>query len=338
MSRFLHVYPKADAAIGVNARGGEQKLGEMIQVASDGWQHSLHTSDATYVLLGIPEDIGVRANLGTGGAHTVWQSALKSFLNIQSTASLSGKEVLLLGHFDFSEWLEASLEMDTAALRELTAAVDEEVAPVIRAIVAAGKIPLVIGGGHNNCYPLLKGASEALGMPLNCINLDAHSDFRTMEGRHSGNGFRYARAGGYLHHYAMICLHENYNSSAVRSDLDADDRNQYSTFESIFIRGAHSFSHAIGEAIQHSAAAPLGIELDLDCIAGALSSAATPSGISTTDARRYMYQCGSLPGLAYLHIAEGAVLLRDGRRDDNTGKLIAYLLADFTRAGIAAQK
>ncbi len=33
---------------------------------------------------------------------------------------------------------------------------------------------------------------------INSINLDAHSDFRPAEGRHSGNGFRYAEEDGYL--------------------------------------------------------------------------------------------------------------------------------------------
>jgi formiminoglutamase len=43
----------------------------------------------------------------------------------------------------------------------------------------------VIGGGHNNSYPLIKGTAKgwhkAGVIPLaqiNCINLDAHADYR----------------------------------------------------------------------------------------------------------------------------------------------------------------
>nr|WP_233167177.1 arginase family protein [Pedobacter sp. ASV2] len=33
--------------------------------------------------------------------------------------------------------------------------------PIIEKIVAAGKVPIVIGGGHNNAYPIIKGSSLA---------------------------------------------------------------------------------------------------------------------------------------------------------------------------------
>ena len=59
-------------------------------------------------------------------------------------------------------------------------------------IVPSGKIPIIIGGGHNNAYGNIKGLALAKGKPVNAINFDAHSDFRIMEGRHSGNGFSYA--------------------------------------------------------------------------------------------------------------------------------------------------
>ncbi len=60
---------------------------------------SLDESKAKYVLFGIPEDIGVKANNGIGGTESVWQPFLRSFLNIQSNDFLIGDEVLVLGHF-----------------------------------------------------------------------------------------------------------------------------------------------------------------------------------------------------------------------------------------------
>jgi formiminoglutamase len=68
------------------------------------------------------------------------------------------------------------------------------------------KIPVVIGGGHNNAYPLLKGAAKGLQQAqqtplpqINCINLDAHTPVTgPEEGRHSGNAFRYAESDGFL--------------------------------------------------------------------------------------------------------------------------------------------
>jgi formiminoglutamase len=47
---------------------------------------------------------------------------------------------------------------------------------------------------------------------VNAINFDAHSDFRILEGRHSGNGFSYAYEEGFLKNILFFGLHENYTS------------------------------------------------------------------------------------------------------------------------------
>jgi formiminoglutamase len=41
-------------------------------------------------------------------------------------------------------------------------------------IIKLGKIPIIIGGGHNNAYGNIKGSALAKGK-LNAINFDAHS-------------------------------------------------------------------------------------------------------------------------------------------------------------------
>ena len=51
-------------------------------------------------MLGIPEDIGVRANLGRAGARGGWAAFLPSFATMQSNASLRGEDVVLLGHVE----------------------------------------------------------------------------------------------------------------------------------------------------------------------------------------------------------------------------------------------
>jgi formiminoglutamase len=175
---------------------------------------------------------------------------------------------------------------------------------------------------------LLKGASLAKDGAINCINLDAHSDYRVMEGRHSGNGFRYAKDAGYLSRYAMVGLHRPYNSQAVLADIRKDADLHCSFYEDIFLKEELNFSQAVDDAILHTAGWPTGIELDLDCIAGVLSSAVTPCGIAVQQARQYLRQCMLTAEIAYVHLTEGAVQLRDGRSDNSTAKLIAYLVHD----------
>jgi formiminoglutamase len=316
----------------VGARAGETKLGQKVQlVTADNWQETLRTSAAKYVLLGIPEDIGVRANLGVGGAHTAWEPALKAILNVQNTPALRGETILLLGWFDLAGWMKEAEEMSINQLRQMVARIDELVYPLIRSIVATGKIPVVIGGGHNNAYPLLKGCSLALDRPVNTINLDAHCDYRIMEGRHSGNGFRYARHDGFLERYAMVGLHKNYNSEPVIADMRHDGQLHFSFYEDIFLHEKQTFKAALDEGLAHVRESPFGVELDLDCIENIVSSAMTPCGVSSVQARQLIQQA-KYYNPVYLHLTEGAVQLRNGVSGISAAKLIAYLATDFMRA------
>jgi formiminoglutamase len=314
----------------VKARDGEIRLGERVNVVDS--LDGLSGHKARFVLLGIPEDIGIRANHGVGGAHTLWEPALKAFLNIQETEACSGSDVILLGAYNFEHWMAASEGMDAERMRAVVDNIDEAVYPVIERIVRAGKIPIVIGGGHNNAHPLLQGTSFALGGTINCINLDAHSDYRRIEGRHSGNPFRFAKRDGFLDKYAMIGLHRGYNSEAILAELRNDKAFHFSLFEDIFLDEAIGFKAAVNEAISHTVGNKTGIELDLDSIEGVLASAMTPSGISKLQARQYLRQCIREAQVAYVHITEGAVRLRDGREDASTAKLVSYLIQDVISA------
>ncbi len=64
----------------------ETKLGECVHVIQEGAVADiLQQSKVRFVVLGIPEDIGVLGNYGTGGADTAWLPFLQSFCNVQST-------------------------------------------------------------------------------------------------------------------------------------------------------------------------------------------------------------------------------------------------------------
>lgn len=344
---YLKIYTKQDILSLTKIRRFETKLGELVNVAQQGAsiEVALQQSAAKFVVLGIPEDIGVKANLGIGGANSSWMSFLESFLNIQSNDFLNGDEVLLLGHLDFTEMdrmIEANAhdaEERINAYRHAVNTIDEAVEPIIKLITQLGKIPVVIGGGHNNSYPCIKGSAKGLARAgaipiaqINAINLDAHADYRPAEGRHSGNGFRYAEDDGYLQKYCIIGLHENYLSQNVWIDIVNNPFMDCISFEDIFVHGKRTFSQAIAHAISFTNDGFCGIELDLDVITKTLSSAVTPIGISALQARQYINYTVKKTKVAYLHICEGAVVLEDGRRDDSTGKLISYLVTDFIKA------
>ena len=343
----LKIYNKQDLLFLTKLRRFETKLGERIQVVNDpsNLEKSLRETKAKYILIGIPEDIGIKANDSMGGADTAWIPFIQQFLNIQSNDFLSGEEILLIGHFDFGDiqyLIETNahgLEERIEAYRHAVITIDEEVEALIKLITACQKIPIAIGGGHNNAYPLIKGAAKGLykaGLislaQINCVNLDAHTDFRPAEGRHSGNGFRYAEEDGYLQKYCIIGVHENYLQQNVWLDIVNNPFIDFITYEDIFLLEKKNFIQAVAHATGFTEDNFIGLELDLDCIENTLSSAMTPTGITPLHARQYVTFAATDSKIAYLHICEGASQLRDGKKSDTTGKLISYLVSDFIKA------
>jgi len=344
--KHFKFYSKEDILSLTKVRRFETRMGERVKFLKPDseWPEVLKESDAKYVILGIPEDFGVQANYGIGGTETAWLSFLSSFLNIQSNDYLTGENTLILGHFDFGDvkfLIENNAynpEEKINAYRHALHIVDEEVENLLKVIASAKKIPIIIGGGHNNAYPIIKGVAKGLHkaelIPLsqiNCINLDAHPDYSVAEGRHSGNGFRYAEEDGYLGKYCIVGLHENYISQNVLMDIHNNPFIDYISYEEIFIHERKNFIQAVAHATGFTEDSYTGIEIDLDSVDNVLSSAITPSGVSSLLARKFVTFTAQDSKPAYLHISEGATQLADGRKDDTTGKLISYLVSDFIK-------
>jgi formiminoglutamase len=338
---------KEDLAEYTKSRRFETRLGERIEFIKKpaDISASLQASAAEYVIVGIPEDIGVKANLGIAGTASLWSAFLSAFLNMQNNEFLDGGNILIPGAFNFND-LKAVIESNAHSAEEKTEAyrhavntIDEEVEALIKLIVIHHKMPIVIGGGHNNGYPLIKGAAKGLQKAghspfaaINCMNLDAHTDYRPMEGRHSGNAFRYAMEDGYLKKYAVIGAHENYIPQNVYTDIKQSASIRLITWEDIFIRKKPGFEEAVSQATSFTASAFTGIEVDFDAIENVVASAGTPVGVTPLHARQFIHYAASAGKPAYLHLCEGASALEDGRTSNTTGKLAAYLVSDFIKA------
>lgn len=339
-------YTKGDLLSLTKLRRFETKMGERVSVLNDGMNivEAVKSLQAQYVVIGIPEDIGVQANYGTGGANTAWLSFLQAFFNSQSNDFLTGEDIAVIGHFDFGDiqfLIDKNAfgqEEKVEAYRHAVNQIDEEVEGLIKLIVSEEKTPIVIGGGHNNAYPLLKGAAKGLHaaqmiqLPqINCINLDAHTDYRPAEGRHSGNAFRYAEEDGFLQKYCAVGVHESYLPQNVWIDIVNNPFIDIITYEDIFIHEKRNFRQAVSHAIEFTEDNYSGIELDLDCVQNILSSATTPSGVQAHHARQYINLCAAHAKAAYLHICEGATQLANGATNHSTGKFIQYLVTDFIK-------
>lgn len=320
-------------------RSGETKFFEDAKYVSNlnDLPSLLADSKVKFVLFGIKEDIGVLANNGQAGAKNTWDPTLKSLLNLQSNEFTNPSNVLILGHLDFTDLYDVLSTVKSDQLqhtyRTYVEKIDQCVTQLVCTIVKAGKIPILIGGGHNNAYGAIKGSSLALESKINALNFDAHTDLRALEGRHSGNGFRYAIEEGYLDRYYIFGLHENYTSKEVLNYIEASKSNiKFNTFEDLSVRKKNSFKKASKIAMGFISNSKFGIEIDCDAIQNIPSSAQTPSGFSVNQTRRFVHYFGSHPNATYLHICEAATSTNDSLTNAQTGKLLSYLITDFLNA------
>ena len=339
----LVVLRPGDLARLTRHRSGEIRFGEkMLTVPKTVDPIAFMSScDARFVLFGIPEDIGIRANSGRAGAASAWQNALESIANLQHNRFCKATDILALGHLDVSsemreaESFDFNETKDRLAISKLVQSIDKEVSHLVFSIVKAGKIPIIIGGGQNNAYGNIKGTALAKGKPVNAINFDSQSDFRILEGRHNGNAFHYAFEEGFLKKYFIFGLHENYISKNVLQNIKKlENRVRYTTYDEISIRNEKDFDSEMQHALQFIATETFGIEIDLDAIPDVASSTMTYSGFSVAKARKFVHFFARHKNASYLHICEGAPDLGDEKNKHLIGKLIGYLLTDFIK-GVA---
>ena len=302
----------------VSLRDGEVKLGEKVAVYSD-----LENFTGKYVVLGVKEDVGPRANLGLSGSDAGYACFLKRFLNMQSNSFLSGEEVLLMGE------VRVNLVIDElGALRKGVEELDDLLVSLLVPIYKRGLVPILVGGGHNNAYSLIKACSLVQDAAINVVNCDPHADFRPLEGRHSGNSFSYAMQEGWLANYAVLGLHQQFNSQSMLERLV--EKECYVTFFEEYLTGERDFIVDIEDVLRQISDVSLGVELDMDAIIDMPSSAFTPSGFSLEEARKYVIKCAKSKKAAYLHLPEAAP--KNEHEEAIVGKALAYLVSDFVKS------
>lgn len=314
----LRMPSAADCAAWVSSRNGETRLGQEVLFRTennDSWK------EKRFHLLGICEDIGPRANGGSGGSDMAFSSFIQRFLAVQSNRFLNGNNIAVHGA------IIPTGVVHPDGLSGLVSMLDALVVGWTQEIVENGGIPVVIGGGHNNAYGLIKGTSLALAQPIAVINLDPHADTRELEGRHSGNPFSYAHEEGFLDNYTVLGLHQSYNNQAILRRLDAM-RAASAWFED-WIDEPGSYYEDIRRYASGLAGKRTGVELDLDSIRCMPSSAFTPSGVSVEQARFYVRRMAESGNAAYLHLPEGAP--KNPPEELIVGKTLAYLVTDFIK-------
>lgn len=343
MSVVTEFIQRAEPQQWVRPRDGEVKLGQAVACLPQCNDYKaclteLYAAGCKVAIVGVPESIGPRANLGRGGAEGGWNAFQSQFYNLQDTLELPIQDVLIVGAVNCDELmaeataLNANNAHDLTRLRELCSILDRRVQHVLKPLFATGYDVILIGGGHNNAYPLLTALHEVTGRSCGAVNLDPHADFRQREGRHSGNGFSYAYVEGALEHYHVVSLHEGKNSAASLKDLnDAGFR-----YHSIHHLYEMEFIAAMAEVANTAASwhAPLGVEVDIDAIQFAPASAYNTTGVTPGQAYRFVSDLALLPEARYLHLAEAAPSCHPAGEEagiQHAGQLLSELVIAWLR-------
>jgi formiminoglutamase len=132
------------------------------------------------VLVGFPQDEGVRRNHGRPGAAEAPHAIRHQLARLVPWDPVDDIDLARVPPLDAGNVrLEGGLEATQEALGE-----------VVGGILAAGAVPVVLGGGHETAYGVYLGYVAAA-KDVALVNLDAHLDVRpTASGATSGTPFR----------------------------------------------------------------------------------------------------------------------------------------------------
>ncbi|CUU02634.1 formiminoglutamase [Candidatus Kryptobacter tengchongensis] len=138
-------------------------------------------SNVDVAIIGVPQDEGVKRNMGRTGASKAPDQVRKYFYRLTPFNFKFKNQITKLRIFDLGNLrVDGSLEQ-----------IHERLAFVVGELVKAGILPIVIGGGHDIAFPDYCGFAGNFGKGKRAvINIDTHLDVRELQPRNSGTPFR----------------------------------------------------------------------------------------------------------------------------------------------------
>ncbi len=174
------------------------RLGEVVQIDPDAY------SAANVILVGCPQDEGVRRNKGRVGAAKAPDEIRRALYRLVTPENTN------LKLFDAGNTLiQSTLE-----------ATHERHSEIVRKIISDGKRVISLGGGNDVSYADCSGLAKAV-QPVIAINVDAHFDVRADEIPNSGTPYRQLLEDGFVQgeHFYEVGSVAMANSSTYRDYL-----------------------------------------------------------------------------------------------------------------------
>jgi formiminoglutamase len=135
------------------------------------------------VLIGFPQDEGVRRNGGRVGAAEAPAEIRRWLYRLTPGEPTDTRDLAQVPPLDAGD-LRIGSDLETS---------QQLLAGVVAGVLERGAVPIVLGGGHETAYGVFLGYVKA-GLAVGIINVDAHLDVRPLTGGqgHSGSPFRQA--------------------------------------------------------------------------------------------------------------------------------------------------
>lgn len=164
----------------LTSRPDDVRLGQVIEF----WRGDLGALRRDRpVLVGFPQDEGVRRNHGRPGAREAPEEIRRWLYRLTATDAQAEIDLIKNPPLDLGDVrVPGSLEES-----------QRDLGRIIAAVLQAGAVPVVLGGGHETAYGHYLGYAECR-QAVAIINCDAHLDVRPcIDGKgHSGSPFRQA--------------------------------------------------------------------------------------------------------------------------------------------------
>jgi formiminoglutamase len=251
------------------------------------------------VLIGFPQDEGVRRNFGRPGAAAA-PTAIRIWLQ-RLPAGDAGENVdlaacPLLDAGDVGIW--GGLEESQEAL-----------AAVVHEVLARGAVPIILGGGHETAYGHYLGYVRG-GRRVGVINLDAHLDVRPClpAGGHSGSPFRQA-----LEHPQQPLPGSHYVCLGAQPHGVSREHFRFAQERGCRIHWANDVRSGLAVQLEKecerlaSDGCPVYVSLDADVVALADVpgvSAPNPAGVPGQEVLTALRRAGQLCSVASLDVVE----------------------------------
>lgn len=146
----------------------DPRMGEIVKY------HPRNYESADVIILGCPEDEGVKRNKGIPGARSGPREIRRALYRLALNKALFSQLIFDLGDITTDETLEET---------------HHKLRQVVQRILEDGKMAVVLGGGNDISYPDCAALADTKKEVL-VFNIDKHFDVRDLSPRNSGTAYR----------------------------------------------------------------------------------------------------------------------------------------------------